>query len=273
MSLWHRRPAEPPPKAAGRYTSHSGYRSKRSEAPRREISRAAPPAARATARARSHADAANAPKRIRTVTIRGGVDVPHSGPRAGGAAAATAAVDDAPPAARRGAALARRVVRHAHRGCPEQRPSALAAVPAAGSRARGGRPAACNRDVAPSFAWPLRGQLIAGFGAVANGRHNDGIDIAVPVGTPIRAAADGVVVYTGDELKSYGNLVLLRHSGGFVTAYAHADEILVKVNDMVRRGQVIARSGRTGTVTVPMLHFEIRKGDGPVDPRAYLPPP
>ena len=84
-------------------------------------------------------------------------------------------------------------------------------------------------------------------------------------------AADGVVVYAGDGIKGYGNLVLLRHGGGFVTAYAHIDRILVKANDAVQRGQVIAKSGRAGTT--PLLHFEIRKGSAAVDPKRYLPPP
>ena len=100
--------------------------------------------------------------------------------------------------------------------------------------------------------------------------QNDGINLAVPEGTPVKAAEDGVVAYAGNELKGYGNLVLLRHSNGFVTAYAHASEVLVKKGDVVKRGQVIAKSGQTGTVTSPQLHFEIRKGSVPVDPAQYL---
>ncbi len=122
----------------------------------------------------------------------------------------------------------------------------------------------------PSFRWPVRGRIIAGFGPKPNGLQNDGINLAVPEGTPVKAAEDGVVAYAGDELKGYGNLVLVRHSNGFVTAYAHASEILVKRGDAVKRGQVIARSGQTGNVTSPQLHFEIRKGATPVDPAQYL---
>ena len=103
-----------------------------------------------------------------------------------------------------------------------------------------------------------------------NGLQNDGINVAVPEGTPVKAAEDGVVAYAGNELKGYGNLVLVRHSNGFVTAYAHASEILVKRGDTVKRGQVIAKSGQTGNVTSPQLHFEIRKGSTPVDPSQYL---
>jgi len=122
----------------------------------------------------------------------------------------------------------------------------------------------------PSFRWPARGRVIAGFGPSPNGLQNDGINVAVPEGTPIKAADDGVVAYAGNELKGYGNLVLIKHANGFVTAYAHASEILVKRGDTVKRGEVIAKSGQTGSVTSPQLHFEIRKGSTPVDPSQYL---
>ncbi len=122
----------------------------------------------------------------------------------------------------------------------------------------------------PGFRWPVRGRIIAGFGPKTNGQQNDGINLAVPEGTPVKAAEDGVVAYAGNELKGYGNLVLVRHANGFVTAYAHASELMVKRGDQIKRGQVIARSGQTGTVTSPQLHFEIRKGSAPVDPTQYL---
>lgn len=122
----------------------------------------------------------------------------------------------------------------------------------------------------PSFRWPVHGRVIAGFGAKANGVQNDGINLAVPEGTPIKAAEDGVVAYAGNELKGYGNLVLIRHANGFVSAYANAKELLVKRGDSIKRGQVIANAGQTGNVTSPQLHFEIRKGSTPVDPTKYL---
>jgi len=122
----------------------------------------------------------------------------------------------------------------------------------------------------PSFRWPVRGRVIAAFGPKPNGLQNDGINLAVPEGTPIKAAEDGVVAYAGNELKGYGNLVLVRHANGFVTAYAHASDILVKRGETVKRGEVIAHSGQTGNVTSPQLHFEIRKGATPVDPAQYL---
>ena len=122
----------------------------------------------------------------------------------------------------------------------------------------------------PAFRWPVRGRVIAGFGSKPNGAQNDGINLAVPEGTPIKAADDGVVAYAGNELKGYGNLVLIRHSNGFVSAYAHASELMVKRGDTIKRGQVIAHAGQTGNVTSPQLHFEIRKGSTPVDPTQYL---
>jgi murein DD-endopeptidase MepM/ murein hydrolase activator NlpD len=122
----------------------------------------------------------------------------------------------------------------------------------------------------PSFRWPVRGRIIAGFGQRPNGTENDGINLAVPEGTPIKAADNGVVAYAGNELKGYGNLVLIRHSDGFVSAYANASQLLVKRGDSVKRGQVIARAGQTGNVNSPQLHFEIRKGSTPVDPTKYL---
>ncbi len=121
-----------------------------------------------------------------------------------------------------------------------------------------------------SFRWPVRGRIIAGFGPKPNGLQNDGINLAVPEGTPIKAAEDGVVAYAGNELKGYGNLVLVRHADGFVTAYANARDIVVKRGETVKRGQVIAHSGETGNVSSPQLHFEIRKGATPVDPAQYL---
>jgi murein DD-endopeptidase MepM/ murein hydrolase activator NlpD len=125
-------------------------------------------------------------------------------------------------------------------------------------------------EAMPSFRWPVRGRVIAGFGSKPNGTQNDGINLAVPEGTPIKAADDGVVAYAGNELKGYGNLVLIRHSSGFVSAYAHASELMVKRGDSIKRGQVIAHAGQTGNVTSPQLHFEIRKGSTPVDPTQYL---
>ena len=122
----------------------------------------------------------------------------------------------------------------------------------------------------PKFRWPANGRVITGFGPMTNGQKNDGINIALPENTPVKAAEEGVVAYAGNELKGYGNLVLVRHPTGYVTAYAHAKELLVKRGDQVKRGQVIARSGQTGNVNAPQLHFEIRKGASPLDPLKFL---
>ncbi len=117
------------------------------------------------------------------------------------------------------------------------------------------------------FRWPARGRIINGF----SGRGgNEGINIAVPEGTPVKAAEGGTVAYAGSELKGYGNLVLIRHDNGYVSAYAHNGEINVKRGQKVNRGEVIAKSGQTGNVASPQLHFELRKGSTPVDPTPYL---
>ena len=118
----------------------------------------------------------------------------------------------------------------------------------------------------PEFRWPARGRIIAGF----KSGGNDGINISVPPGTSVRAAESGVVVYSGDGLKGYGNLVLIKHPNGFVSAYANNGELDVKRGETVKRGQIIAKSGDTGNVNAPQLHFELRKGSTPVDPTQYL---
>ena len=100
--------------------------------------------------------------------------------------------------------------------------------------------------------------------------RSSGLGSRAEKGTPVRAAEDGVVGYSGNEVKSYGNLVLVRHSNGYVTAYAHASEVLVKRGDAIKRGQIIAKSGQSGEVGSPQLHFEIRKGSSPVDPLQFL---
>ena len=121
-----------------------------------------------------------------------------------------------------------------------------------------------------SLRWPVKGKIISGFGNKPGGLKNEGINIAVPEGTSIRAAEGGVVAYAGNELKGYGNLVLIRHPGGYVTAYAHAKELLVKRGDTVERGGVIGKAGQTGSVSSPQLHFEVRKGATALDPNKFL---
>jgi len=113
--------------------------------------------------------------------------------------------------------------------------------------------------------WPVRGRVISGFGS-----GKDGVDIAVPTGTPIKAAENGVVIYAGDGLKEFGNTVLVRHENGLVTVYGHASSIEVQRGQKVKRGQEIALSGMSGTTDSPKLHFEVRKNSAPVDPSTYL---
>jgi len=122
------------------------------------------------------------------------------------------------------------------------------------------------------FLWPVNGKVVSVFGLKDGGQHNDGINIAAPLGTPVRAAENGVVVYAGNELRGFGNLLLIRHADGWVSAYAHCDALLVKRGDQVKRGQVIARVGQTGAVSSPQLHFELRKSGQAVDPTAELGP-
>jgi murein DD-endopeptidase MepM/ murein hydrolase activator NlpD len=132
------------------------------------------------------------------------------------------------------------------------------------------QPAAKDSGDAPAFVWPVSGNVISNFGAVSSGERNDGINIASEAGTPIHAAAAGTVTYSGNELKDYGNLALIKHDGGYVTAYAHADKLIVNRGDYVTKGQVIGYVGSTGDVSAPQLHFEIRHDTQPVNPRPLL---
>lgn len=140
-------------------------------------------------------------------------------------------------------------------------PNPTAAIPPAAAEKE-----AASDSMNPEFRWPARGRIIQGF----KSGGNDGINIAVPEGTSVKAAEGGVVAYSGSELKGYGNLVLIRHPNGFVSAYAHNGELTVKRGEQVKRGQTIAKSGQSGNVSSPQLHFELRKGSTPVDPTQFL---
>lgn len=158
---------------------------------------------------------------------------------------------------------------------PETRPTAVSPIgqataaiePQAGGSV--GEPAPRSSG---KFFWPVNGKVISPFGPKEGGQHNDGINIAAPLGTPVRAAENGVVVYAGNELRGFGNLLLIRHADGWVSAYAHCDTLLVKRGAQVKRGQVIARVGQTGNVDSPQLHFELRKDAQAVDPMTVLAP-
>jgi murein DD-endopeptidase MepM/ murein hydrolase activator NlpD len=127
-----------------------------------------------------------------------------------------------------------------------------------------------HAGVPGKFRWPAKGRVIASFGPRADKTQNDGINILVPQGTSVVAAESGVVAYAGSELKGYGNLVLIRHEGNWVSAYAHNESLLVKRGDKVERGQAIAKAGKTGAVDQPQVHFELRQGSKPVDPMPHL---
>lgn len=120
------------------------------------------------------------------------------------------------------------------------------------------------------FLWPVSGHVLSGFGRKGKGLHNDGINIAAKRGAPVRAAQNGVVVYRGNELRGFGNLILIRHAKGYMTAYGHNSKLLVKRGQRVRRGQLIARVGSTGNVAKAQLHFEIRFRRRAVDPMRLL---
>ena len=118
----------------------------------------------------------------------------------------------------------------------------------------------------------MRGRVLAGYGVAPGGAHNDGINIAAPRGAPVAAIDGGVVAYAGNEVRGYGNLVLVKHASGWISAYAHCQELLVNKGDKVSPGQTIAKVGATGGVSEPQLHFELRRGKKAVDPREFLAP-
>lgn len=147
-------------------------------------------------------------------------------------------------------------------------------VPTAASAAP--RPPVTTAIAAPTsfsgrFLWPLDGPILARFGPLAPGKVNDGINIAAAAGTPVRATADGVVAYAGDQIGVYGGLILINHGGGWVSAYGHAERLEVQRGQAVKAGDVIARAGASGQVQTPQLHFQLRKGRVPVDPLKQLP--
>jgi murein DD-endopeptidase MepM/ murein hydrolase activator NlpD len=183
-----------------------------------------------------------------------------------------------------------------------QRPTPSPSVPSADTTSSSGRPAKAAPETTPSasesprtqtaapppatgssailkppparsgstFLMPVNGRILSDFGPRGGGLHNDGINIAAPRGTPVLAAENGVVVYAGSELKGFGNLLLINHAGGYMTAYAHNEALLVRRGDQVRRGQAIARVGLTGSVDSPQLHFEVRRNSRAIDPKPYL---
>ena len=120
------------------------------------------------------------------------------------------------------------------------------------------------------FQWPVKGKILSRYGWLGKGRFNDGINIAARRGTPVRAADDGIVAYAGTELTTLGNLLLIKHKNGWISTYAHNDQVLVRSGDRVKRGQIVARVGSTGQVSRPQLHFQLRRGVRSVNPERYL---
>ena len=224
-------------------------------------------------------------RKIRPGTV---IKVPGSGASAGSATAPTPRVADADtaqgavaPIGRPSPVTLRPRVINGEAGAPVE-PKRVASLGPAGRTASDADGAAARSDQAGAapeppkvgatskFRWPVKGKVIAGFGPRPDKSHNDGINIAVPQGAEVLASEGGTVAYAGNELKGYGNLVLIRHENNWVSAYAHNDQLLVKRGDTVRRGQTIAKAGRTGAVDQPQVHFELRQGSRPVDPMPHL---
>ena len=128
------------------------------------------------------------------------------------------------------------------------------------------KPAATAAGPAPPFSWPVDGRILSGFGPKPGGRFNDGVNLKASQGAAVRSAGDGTVAYAGDAIPGFGNLILITHANGYVTAYGHNEALLVTRGKKVTRGEVVARAGMTGAVTEPQVHFEIRKNRTPVDP-------
>ena len=163
--------------------------------------------------------------------------------------------------------------RNSTKAASKSSPRAASRTETASLRKSAPAPAAPSRgkDSPPPLRWPVDGQLSDPFGR-RSGREHDGIDIRAPLGTAIHSAADGRVIYSGDELRGYGNLVIVRHEGCWATVYAHNEKNLVAKGDFVTQGQQIARVGNTGRTSGPHLHFELRCGKVPRDPTPYLEP-
>ena len=133
------------------------------------------------------------------------------------------------------------------------------------------KPASPSKYRKNKFAWPLKGTIVSKYGTIGKGRNNDGINIKATLGAAVKAADSGRVAYAGNELKGFGNLILIKHDDGWITAYAHNDRLFVKKGQRVRKGEKIAAAGSTGSVNSPQLHFEIRSGKKALNPLNYLP--
>ncbi|OCJ12213.1 peptidoglycan-binding protein [Rhizobium sp. AC27/96] len=212
-----------------------------------------------------------------SVRIGQALTLPHSGVAAADPVK-TASIEpqkiSAKPTVEPVAKQAPKVVAHADAPADASKPQVVASASpsqsindAAKSDAQADAPEATGIG---KYRWPVRGAVIAGYGANVNGSRNDGIDISVPEGTPVKAAENGVVIYAGNGLKELGNTVLVRHDDGTVTVYGHADALSVTRGQKVQRGQTLATSGMSGNVSQPQLHFEVRKNSAPINPMTFL---
>ncbi len=150
---------------------------------------------------------------------------------------------------------------------PARKPGAAAPAVAAAT------PLPAIPGAAPQFRWPVDGRILSGFGAKPNGRFNDGVNLKASAGSAVRVAADGIVAYAGDDIPGFGNLILVKHADGYVTAYAHNEALLVARGQRLKQGEVIARAGATGAVSEPQVHFEIRHNRAAIDPVKVIAPP
>ena len=153
---------------------------------------------------------------------------------------------------------------------PTNAAPAPAKVQKASVQTRAKIPSKTPKRSSSKFLKPVDGKIISSYGPKKNGQHNDGINIRAVRGAAVKAAENGVVVYTGDEIKGSGNLVLVRHADRWMTAYAHLDEIKVKRGATITRGQILGTVGSTGSVDSPQLHFEVRRGTDALNPKRYL---
>jgi murein DD-endopeptidase MepM/ murein hydrolase activator NlpD len=212
---------------------------------------------------------------VTSPSATGGGAPPVAPPPAAATASPVTPVPPPPPPPRDGSYASLQSREPAPSAAPPPPHGDAAPPPAAGQASPTPAPPAAEivppARAAGTFLWPVKGEIVAEFGPLpGKGQHNDGINIAAPRGTPVKAAENGVVVYVGNELKGFGNLLLVKHADGWMTAYAHNDQLKVRRGDKVRRGQVIATVGSSGNVTQPQLHFELRRGTDAVNPVEHL---
>lgn len=196
----------------------------------------------------------------------------NNAPQTGGLLGAVKRMIKREPAGyNQGAAISPQVIRKPYTGV-NSAPASIVAAPAAITAVANNtaKPVVVRTSTDNTFMLPVKGAVVANYGPRAGGLFNEGVNISAPSGTPVRAALDGTVVYSGNAIRGYGNLVLVQHAGGYITTYAHNERNVVTKGDTVHKGQVIGYVGNTGQVTGPQLHFGIRKGRETIDPSTLL---